>query len=287
MKNQFFTANATMLNASEIEILIELLDRSPNNLDAKQIVTTANTRQKLSRLAEVYHIIQEDKIDTMHHLIPMQLTLETAIINKQIVSFAYSRYDRYHTVDPYWIAQVSGVNYLVAGQQSKGLKKLKKYRLDLITDLKMSDRLYDTIPWMISMKLSAARTLWFSEGVPVQVVMELDYRVAHFFREKQLFPAQEIIEEKNDGSITISFEVFNRMDFFQQVARWIPHFRIVDPPEFREFICERMQQAIELNRPLFRMQRGHHTLGGLVTLQKTLISILHSFKKNCLPPEPE
>lgn len=249
MRTQFFTAYDTMLDASEIEMLIDLLDSSPNNLDAMPIVTTANARQKLARLAEVYHIIQEDKIDATHHLITMQLTLETAIIKKHAVSFAYSRYGTYHTVDPYRIVRVSGINYLVAGQHSKGLKKLKKYRLDLITNLRVTERSYDTIPWLISIILSIARTLWFSENTPVRVVMELNQRVAHFFQAKQIFPSQETIEDRTDGSIVISFHVFNRMDFFQQVARWIPHFRIIDPPEFREFICERMQQAIELNKP--------------------------------------
>ena len=137
------------------------------------------------------------------------------------------------------------------------------------------------------MKLASARTIWFSETAPIKVVMELDCRVAHFFRGKQLFQNQETIEEKEDGSVVISFEVSNRMDFFQQVARWIPHFRIIDPPKFQEFVCERMQQAIELNRPLYRTQKDHHTPGILAALQKAFISILYPSEKGSFPYETE
>jgi len=78
----------------------------------------------------------------------------------------------------------------------------------------VTDKCFDAIPLAVIMKIAAAKTIWFSEKPPVKIFIEFDQRVAHFFRREQFFPAQEIIEENSDGSIVVSVEASNRMDFF-------------------------------------------------------------------------
>ncbi len=243
-------ANDTIINADEISLLQRLLDNSKSILGTKEATTIANAKQKLSWLAEVYHLIQDGRFDAIHQLMSIRLALESAIIKRQMISFCYTRYATYCTVEPYRVIQVSGVIYLVAGQQGRFKKRLKKYCLDFIDDLAVTDKCFDAIPLAVTLKLAAAKTIWFSEGPPVKVIVEFDPRVAHFFRREQFFPAQEIIEENNDGSIVISVEASNRMDFFLQAARWLPNFRVIHPPEFRQLIFEKAQQTLERNKPL-------------------------------------
>jgi len=119
------TANDTIINADEISLLQRLLDNSESILGTKEATTIANAKQKLSWLADVYHLIQDGRFDEIRQLESVQLSLESAIIKKRIVSFCYTRYGTYYTVEPYRIVQASGVNYLVAGQQDRFKKRLK------------------------------------------------------------------------------------------------------------------------------------------------------------------
>ena len=112
------------------------------------------------------------------------------------------------------------------------------------------DQHFSAPPAELATKLASARTIWFDDGEPLKVIVEFDEEVAHFFIRKQFFPAQEIKEEKSDGGVTVSFEVANEMDFFQLTARWMPYFRVIEPPEYREFICEQARQTLKLNTPL-------------------------------------
>ena len=268
------TGNDTILTAEEIALLQELLDNSEGTLGTRQTETIVNAKLKLSRLTEVYHIIQDSRFDAINQLVSQRLALESAITKKHIVSFCYTRYGTYHTVEPYRIVQASGVNYLVAGRQERFKKRLKKYCLDFIDELEVTDKYYDAIPRSVVLKLAGAKTIWFNEQTPVKVVVEFDQRVAHFFRREQFFSAQEIIEENNDGSIVITVEASNRMDFFLQAARWMPNFRIIHPPEFRQLIFEKALQTLERNKPLHVSLKNYQRQGALFAVRNSVLTLL-------------
>jgi hypothetical protein len=52
-------------------------------------------------------------------------------------------------------------------------------------------------------------------------------------RRKQFFRALEILEEREDGSIVVTMETANEMDFFQRIARWVPYVSVTGPPQYR------------------------------------------------------
>jgi predicted DNA-binding transcriptional regulator YafY len=199
-------------------------------------------KQKLAQVNEVYHVIQEEGMD-IAGLASIRLALESAIQEKKIVAFTYTRYDADYKVKPYRIVHAGGFWYLVAGHEGV----LKKFLLDFIEGLEVTDQYYATPPALLAARLSSARTIWFDEGEPTKVTVEFDKEVAHFFQRKKFFPAQEIVEEKEDGSIVLSLEASNKMDFFRQAARWMPYFRVIGPPEYHEFIRDLAQQALGLN----------------------------------------
>jgi predicted DNA-binding transcriptional regulator YafY len=270
------TEDDVVLNADEIALLLELLENPANIPGSMQSETIANARQKLSRRAELYHIIQDD---TMQRWASVRLTLETAIMEKRIVSFVYTRYGGYHAVEPYRIVQASGVDYLVAGQQDKFRTRLKKYCLDFIAELEVTGRNYDIIPQTVAMKLATAKNIWFTDATPVKVIVEFNQRVAHFFLRKQFFPTQKIIEENEDGSIVIAVEVSNRMDFFLQSARWMPNFRVIHPPEFRQLIYDKALQTLERNKPLHVSRKSYQKHGILFTVYNSVRTVLHPLER--------
>ncbi|MDA8429375.1 MAG: WYL domain-containing protein [Geobacteraceae bacterium] len=237
-----YVINDSILNTQEISLLYVLLDYAAHVLGPDRAAIPAKVKQKLAQVNEVYHVIQEDGME-IASLVAIRLALESAIRERKMVSFTYTRYDADYTVEPYRVVHAGGFWYLVAGHEGK----LKKFLLDFIDVVTETDQYFPAPPAALAAKLTTARTIWFDEGDPVKVTLEIDEEVAHFFRRKQFFPAQEIKEDKADGSIIVTLEVANEMDFFQQVARWLPYFRVIEPPEYREFICEQARQALELN----------------------------------------
>jgi predicted DNA-binding transcriptional regulator YafY len=237
-----YVINDSILNTQEISLLYVLLDYAAHVLGPDRAAIPAKVKQKLAQVNEVYHVIQEDGME-IASLVAIRLALESAIQERRIVAFTYTRYDADYTVEPYRLVHAGGFWYLVAGHEGK----LKKFLLDFIEGVEVTDQYFAAPPAKLAARLTFARTIWFDEGEPVRVTVEFDGEVAHFFRRKQFFPAQEIKEEKEDGSIIVSLEASNEMDFFQQVARWMPYFRVVEPPEYREFIRDQARQTLELN----------------------------------------
>jgi predicted DNA-binding transcriptional regulator YafY len=239
-----YSINDSILNTQEISLLYVLLDYAAHVLGPERAAIPAKVKEKLAQVNEIYHVIQEEGME-IGSLGPIRLTLESAIQERKFVAFTYTRYDADYTVEPYRIVHAGGFWYLVAGHEGK----LKKFLLDFIEGVAVTDQYFPAPPAELAAKLAAARTIWFDEGEPVKVTVEFDGEVSHFFRRKQFFPAQEIKEEKENGSIIVTLEAANEMDFFQQAARWMPYFRVIGPPEYREFIREQARQALELNTP--------------------------------------
>ena len=232
----------SILNTQEISLLYVLLDYSAHILGPERAAIPAKVKQKLAQVNEIYHVIQEDGME-IASLVSIRLTLESAIQENKLVVFTYTRYDTDYIVEPYRIVHAGGFWYLVGGHEGK----LKKFLLDFIEGMDVLEQFYAAPPSNLAARLNSARTIWFDEEEPVKVTVEFDEEVAHFFKRKQIFPAQEVKEEKANGNIVVSLESANEMDFFQQAARWMPYFTVISPPEYREFICEQARLTLESN----------------------------------------
>ncbi|MFA5806883.1 MAG: hypothetical protein WC978_00770 [bacterium] len=50
-----------------------------------------------------------------------------------------------------------------------------------------------------------------------------------------------------DGKIVVSFDIHNEMDFREQVARWMPFFKVVSPEKYRSYILDLCGKVTERN----------------------------------------
>ena len=237
-----YTINESLLNSQEITLIYVLLDYAAHVLGPDRAVIPAKIKQKLENANEMYHIIQEEGME-IGSLRPVRLALESAIQERKTITISYERYNTDYTVEPYRIVHAAGFWYLIARHEGK----LKKFLLDYIGKVTVTDQSFPAPPAELAAKLASAHTIWFDEGEPVKVSVEFDAEVAHFFRRKQFFPEQQIVEEKEDGGIVLTMETANEMDFFQLIARWMPYFRVVEPPEYKKFIWEQARITAELN----------------------------------------
>lgn len=61
------------------------------------------------------------------------------------------------------------------------------------------------------------------------VTLEVSAEVSRYFRVKKYLASQKIIEEREDGSLLLSFEINNDMEIIPLVRTWLPHLRVITP----------------------------------------------------------
>lgn len=237
-----YTLNDSLLNAAEHSLVSAIIDYASTVVGSEYAPPLQKIKKKIASINDIYHILQGDSID-LERVESVRIPLEEAIRSGGMVTFHYSRYDSDYTVTPYRLLFASGFWYLLADDNGV----MKKFLLDFVEELHLTGNTGATAPENLQTMLKEARTVWFGSGELVRVVVEFDAEVAHFFRRKRFFSNQEIVAEKETGALVVAMMVANEMDFFEQIARWLPYFRVVEPAAYREFIREQAQLALDQN----------------------------------------
>ncbi len=237
-----YVINDKILNTSEMALVCALIDYATHIFGTEHSKFLAGLKNRIFRMPDVYQIISEEAID-MGKVAAVQQALERHIKQKEVLSFAYSKKGKRYTVEPYKILYHEGFWYLVGLHD--GI--VKKFVLDFIEGIRTTGRVYQEIPENIRKTLHDAKTIWFKEKEPDRVTVEFDAEVAHFFERKRVFPRQEIVGKSADGRITVAFDVHNEMDFREQVARWMPFFKVMSPEKYRMYLRDLCGKVTEKN----------------------------------------
>jgi predicted DNA-binding transcriptional regulator YafY len=231
--------NMPILTPEEIELIIDCLEYMADDHRAEII-------QKLRQSNGIYTMIRENKIEAAQAL-QLRHTLEMAITEKRSVTFAYTRKNTTnYFVEPLQIVEYYGYWYLLVVDNGV----IKKFNLDFVEELDISFVFFNEPFPDIKQNLEEARTIWFAPKNPERAKLEIGEKVAKYFRRKQIFPAQSILSFKNDGNIVITAEFANKEDFFEQAGRWIPFISVIEPLAYRDFICKKARQTLEVNLAL-------------------------------------
>lgn len=237
-----YTLNDSLLNAAEHSLVSAIIDYASSVVGSEYAPPLQKIQKKIANINNIYHILQGDSID-LERVESVRIPLEEAIRSGEMVSFHYSRYDCNFTVTPYRLLFAGGFWYLLADDNGV----MKKFLLDYLEKLRLTGKPGTAAPENLQSMLKEARTAWFGSGEPVRVVVEFDREVAHFFRRKRFFTNQELVAEKENGGLVVAMTVANEMDFFEQTARWLPYFRVVEPIAYRDFIREQAKLALVRN----------------------------------------
>jgi len=154
------------------------------------------------------------------------------INEKKCIQFIYkgSKKDSHEvTAEPYRTAYFDGFWYLVAKDVSNGT--VKKYALDRISDITiLKAKRFIKVPDDIDDMLKNSVNIWFTTSRNIRVVLEVDPSWADYFRRRgNILPLQDIIEERADGSLLISFMACNNEEISMCIKPWLPHVRIIEP----------------------------------------------------------
>ena len=222
-----------ILNTSEMALVCALIDYATHIFGKEHSKFLIGLKNRIFRMPDVYQIIKDEAID-MEKVAGVQLDLERHIKARDAISFLYRRSGNRYTVEPCKILYYGGFWYLVAIHD--GI--VKKFLLDFIEGIRATGRTCKEVPDGVRKMIDGAQTIWFTDQKPDRITVEFDANVAHFFERKSIFPHQEIVGKSGDGKIVVSFDVHNKMDFREQIARWMPYFRVLSPDSYREYICE-------------------------------------------------
>jgi len=181
--------------------------------------------------------------------VPMDTTLLNKIVRaireKKQVCFQYAAGKGGHSVqmEPYRIAYFGGFWYLIGNEPATGI--LKRYALDRIADLKLSKIGVKVIPDGLDKMLQQSANIWFSDSRRLTIKVLIDAQVSHYFKRRCMFPTQEIIEERPDGSLVVTFQVGHYEAIRNMLKSWIPNILILEPEDFRGELLQDMKEWIK------------------------------------------
>ena len=179
------------------------------------------------------------------------INLRTKVMNRLIDNIQMGRqvFFSYHgehphdvVAHPYRVAYYGGVWYLIARDTKDGV--IKKYALDKISDVRRLKEAAAGMPADLDEILSRSVNVWFEKDRTIEVVVEVDAAWAHYFVRRGILPLQEIMEEKDDGSLIIRFLACSEEEIVMCLKPWLPHVRVIKPGYIRELLLEEFRQWI-------------------------------------------
>jgi predicted DNA-binding transcriptional regulator YafY len=233
-----------ILNSSEMTLFLALVDYATHIFGEDHSKFLAAVKNRVLREPGIYRIVNDEAID-LDRVADVQVALERFIKTREAVRFAYRKSGKTYVADPYRILYQGGFWYLVGRHDGK----VKKWNLDMIEGLKGMKRWYEAIPPEMEAAIDTARSIWFDARPPERVTVDFDPEVAHYFTRKPFFPGQEIVGALPGGGVRLSFDVHGEMDLKEQLARWMPYFRVVSPEKHRGHMADVARRAAEKNGP--------------------------------------
>ncbi len=161
--------------------------------------------------------------------------LAGAIYKRQQIELQYS--DQARIIQPYRLIHHHGIWYLAGVTEAE----LKTYRLSQLQEVKLvfENESFEHDPEVLKM-LADEDSIWFGQQKQ-QVLMKVQPEVTVFFKERRLFPEQQIEQESESGELLISCQIRHEMQLLPLVRYWLPHVKIIEPIHFQE----KLEQDLE------------------------------------------
>ena len=165
--------------------------------------------------------------------------LEKAIINKQNITVHY-RTDMgsiTYELKPYKIVFISE-NFYLACENPDENYLFTMLRIAQIESMVVHKQTfyhdYDIKEFIKHIQTPFSRYTPQFKNHLIKVVLKVEKQKAKFFKLKKHLPSQKLIEEREDGSILISFEVTQEMEMESLIKSWMPHMKVIEPKSLKE-----------------------------------------------------
>ena len=168
-----------------------------------------------------------------------------AIKEKRQVGFQYAGKKASPAVllEPYRVGYFDRFRYLIGNEPSTGI--LKRYALDKIKDVRLFKTGFKSIPENLDAVLQGSANIWFAGEMNLEVTVLIDNQVSHYFKRRKMFPTQEIKEERQDGSLVVSFRVGHYEAIRNILKSWIPNIVILSPADFADGLVKDIKEWVK------------------------------------------
>ena len=161
--------------------------------------------------------------------------LAGAIYKRQQIELLYS--DQVRIIQPYRLIHHHGIWYLAGVIQGE----LKTYRLSQLQQVKLVFKAesFEHDSEVLKM-LTDEDSIWFGRQKQ-QVLVKVQPAVTVFFKERRLFPEQQIEQELESGELLISCQIRHEMQLLPLVRYWLPYVKIIEPIHFQQKLEQDLQ----------------------------------------------
>ena len=205
---------------------------------------------KIKKSKECYEFITKP-YETKKGDVKLLKEIERAIDWKRYTTITQKERDgsKEYEVKPYKIVFMNE-NFYLACENTSEEYPFTVFRLANIIDIKLHTKTFHINPDIADFIKNMQTP--FSKYTPefrkhlIDVVVEVSNIKARFFKAKNFLPSQKIIEEKDDGSLVLSFKVTQEMEMDELIKKWIPYMRVVTPLSLKQKIEDDLKQYLNI-----------------------------------------
>lgn len=238
-----------VLNSTELYMLkniLKLSDKSKLSLskdiddNIKQAILKEDSNSPYAFKQKPYEEIYDNK-DKFKFL-------EHAIKFRKEITFKYKNINKvnHFTLKPYKILFLSENFYLASEIELKHGTNFTLSRIALIDDLAQTGKTFNYNPDIMNF-IGYIHSPWatykpnFKQHLK-EVIVEVKKDQAKYFKLKKFFPTQKILNEDEDGKLTISYTVTSENEILGLVKQWIPYMKVIQPKS----LVDQMEQATRI-----------------------------------------
>jgi len=175
---------------------------------------------------------------------------EHAIYHKKETTIFYGEkgYEQEFSIRPYKILFMNE-NFYIATEVLNRSFKFSMFRVSKILTAQYSNKTFhhnrDITSFIKQMQTPNAKyTPEYREHL-IEVIVEVDKRKAKHFKAKKHLLSQKIIEEREDGTLILSYEVTQEMEMHEIIKKWLPYVKVISPNSLKESIEKDLREYLK------------------------------------------
>ncbi len=232
----------SLLNKETMALIVQTVNiAQQNNMMERLNIDETDKRilqKQIDKSKECYEFIskpyESQKGDTQ-----LFKDLEKAIIHKHSITVGYKTDNGTITYElkPYKIVFINE-NFYLASENPDENYLFTMLRIAQIESVELKKETfyhdYDIKEFIKHIQTPFSRYTPQFKNHLIKVVLKVEKPKAKFFKLKKHLPSQKLIEEREDGSILISFEVTQELEVESLIKSWMPHIRVIEPQSLKE-----------------------------------------------------
>ncbi len=235
-----FTLNKSLLTSDEMMLVSLALSQFEEVSDFNKLTSSALKKLLNPTNFNPYYVKQDDleNIDIDSQMIG---ELEEAIKLQNHILIQGVRGDI--EVEPYKIVAYDGIWYLVAKDEVD--QKTKTFMIHRIQKIKTLQNKHKVSQKQVEELLDKTHSAWFEEGNCYEVTIKVFQNIAHLFLQRDFLQSQEILEELEDGSLIVSFDISHDEDIDNIIKAWLPDIEVIAPIRYRDKLKKELEDYLK------------------------------------------